>query len=69
MCVRDSQQQELVHRVLSVQEAMREDAFAHFGAKLSGAESTTLVQTRGLFQLPAGSQPRRRPTGAAGATM
>ena len=43
----------LMHRVLSVQEAMREDAFAHFGTRLSGAEATSLAQTRILFQLRA----------------
>ncbi|HLQ35685.1 MAG TPA: MarR family transcriptional regulator [Chloroflexota bacterium] len=51
--MRDRQRQELVHRVLSVQEAMREDAFAHIGTRLSGAEATTLAQTRVLFQLRA----------------
>jgi DNA-binding MarR family transcriptional regulator len=51
----DLHRQETIGRVIRVQEAMREDALTQAGARLSGAEATTLAQARVLFQLRAAS--------------
>jgi DNA-binding MarR family transcriptional regulator len=49
----DTHRDETIRRVIRAQEAMREDALTQAGARLSGAEATTLAQTRVLFQLRA----------------